>query len=294
MNDVSTILKRLDIAGAGEMTPVLLNKGGNLVVHLAPHPWVARLTPASSASELEAARCRARLELAVAAHLQASGVQALGLAEGIEAGPYELDGNVITLWRYVPETKLERPSPQEAYARLLDLAEALRRCPASLPALGVWERAAQSAASLAKQSDPRIQALLKQFRAIDEEMRAEDRQLQPCHGDAHTRNLLASPEGWLWIDFEDASLMPPYWDIASYVTNLAMFLGLEEPYFSYMRHCAASKGDDEAFSFAVTARALLSTLGNLDYALQGRGDLPFAMEQLNRAADFIAIVGSQA
>ncbi|WP_229725650.1 phosphotransferase family protein [Calditerricola satsumensis] len=36
----------------------------------------------------------------------------------------------------------------------------------------------------------------------------------PAHGDAHLGNLLASPQGWLWIDFEDASRMPRFWDLA--------------------------------------------------------------------------------
>ena len=38
---------------------------------------------------------------------------------------------------------------------------------------------------------------------------------RPLHGDAHTGNVLMTPDGPLWTDFEDACAGPVEWDLAS-------------------------------------------------------------------------------
>jgi thiamine kinase-like enzyme len=38
--------------------------------------------------------------------------------------------------------------------------------------------------------------------------------VRPLHGDAHPGNLLATPSGLVWNDFEDAWLGPVGWDLA--------------------------------------------------------------------------------
>ncbi|WP_407669775.1 hypothetical protein [Paenibacillus albus] len=85
------------------------------------------------------------------------------------------------------------------------------------------------------------------------------------------------------MDFEDVSLMPMHWDTASYVGNLVLFGGLQEPTFRYMVEQTEISSDTEAFAFTVSARILMSIIGNLDYALQGHGDLEFASRQLEHA-----------
>jgi len=126
-------------------------------------------------------------------------------------------------------------------------------------------------------------------------MRFEPGSLVPCHGDAHIGNLLPTAEGWLWTDFEDASLMPAHWDMASFVCNLALFGGIEQPTFRYVLEHIDSESDLAAFGFAVTARTLMSTLGNFDFALEGHGndgDLEVATRQLELAEDFIRQIDS--
>ena len=39
--------------------------------------------------------------------------------------------------------------------------------------------------------------------------------VQPLHGDAHPGNVIATREGLVWIDFEDACLGPVEWDLAT-------------------------------------------------------------------------------
>ena len=90
----------------------------------------------------------------------------------------------------------------------------------------------------------------------------------------------------IWTDFEDVSLMPVYWDLASFVCNLALFRGIQQPTFRYILD-HIDNTDLKSFGFAIIARTLMSTLGNLDYALAGHGNLEVASKQLELAEDFI-------
>lgn len=53
--------------------------------------------------------------------------------------------------------------------------------------------------------------------------------VQPLHGDAHQGNALATPNGVVWIDFEDTWRGPIAWDLASPPTRTARI--------SRCRHC---------------------------------------------------------
>ncbi|MFS0839031.1 aminoglycoside phosphotransferase family protein [Paenibacillus sp. 1P03SA] len=274
-------------AGLKDITPLELGNGGNLVVHLAPYPIVARIATVLSRDHAEYAYKVLVRELRAVRHLHSKGVPVRWPTDLTDAGPYDIDGTWMTLWKYVPPTDLQRPSPSEAVELVNRLSLALKDFSDEIPVLGVWERTCQSAFRLIKHPDRRIQKLLNLFFAIDREMRLETSLLIPSHGDAHSRNLLPSPEGWIWSDFEDLSLMPAYWDLASYVSNLALFNGIQEPTFQYIWSRINNQADKQAFGFAVTARILMSTLGNLDFALSGNGDLEFAYKQLGLAKDFI-------
>ena len=48
--------------------------------------------------------------------------------------------------------------------------------------------------------------------------------------------------------------------------------------------------DRSTFADALTARAIMSTTINLELALNGHGDLAFAMRQLERMGDFLILV----
>ncbi|TDF97763.1 aminoglycoside phosphotransferase family protein [Paenibacillus piri] len=281
------MLSTAETMGLTNVTPIVLSDGGNLNIHLTPYPVVARLAAALSEEDSKHAHTVLDRELRAAHHLDAKGVQVLLPCDLIDAGPYDVDGTWMTLWNYVPPTPLQPPSPSEAVDLVNRLSIAMKDFDDELPVLGVWERTCRSAARLKRQSDPRIQALLQIFHKADERMRSEPDSLVPCHGDAHARNLIPGPEGWIWMDFEDVSLMPAYWDLASFVCNLALFGGFQEPTFKYMLGHTGIAADPQAFGFAMTARTLMSVLGNLDFALEGHGDLAFANRQLEHAEHFL-------
>lgn len=205
----------------------------------------------------------------------------------VDAGPYAVGDRWMTLWNYIVPEQLQRPAPSESVRLIRSLSIAMKDFYEDLPVLGVWERTSRSAERLMKSSDRRIQALLEMYHEVDKQMRLDKSNLIPCHGDAHAGNLVPSIEGWIWTDFEDVSLMPVYWDEASFVGNLALFNGINDPTFSYMLNSKDVIMDPKAFSFSITARILMSTLGNLDYAFEGYGDMDFAVQQLELAGDFI-------
>lgn len=286
-NLISQVVSAAGKAGLTGIQPIILGDGGNLIVHLAPHPIVARAAIVHSKNNTDHAYKVLERELRVARHLQAKGVPALQPADFAGAGPYEADGIWMSFWCYVPPSPLQPPSPREAVELVNGLSNAMHDFGGEVPRLGVWERACQSADSLVMSSDARIQALLEDFRKVDQYIRHEAGRLIPCHGDAHSRNLLASRDGWLWMDFEDVSLMPAYWDLASYVSNLALFGGVEEPAFKYVLEESGIVHDRGAFGAAVAARVLMSTIGNLDFALRGHGNMEFASRQLELAGPFL-------
>lgn len=285
---VTQVLLVVKTFGLEEITPVILSNGGNLIIHLAPYPIVARLANVIAQEEANIVYKRLNRELKVAHYLQIKNVPVMLPTELIDAGPHNVNETWMTLWNYVPPIELQRPSPSESVELVNNLSIAMKDFSEELPVLGVWERTRRSAERLMKNSDPRIQSLLEMFHEVDKKMVLETSVFIPSHGDAHAGNLLPSAEGWIWMDFEDVSLMPAYWDLASFVGNLALFNGFQDLTFSYMLNNKKVVADPKAFSFALTARILMSTLGNLDYALEGYGNLEFATQQLELAGDFIS------
>jgi thiamine kinase-like enzyme len=117
--------------------------------------------------------------------------------------------------------------------------------------------------------------------------------LYPSHGDAHPKNLLPSSKGWQWIDFEDVSLMPKFWDIASFIGNTALFHGLKHPMVAYVLNLKDIAADKQSFRFALKARAIMSITMNLSLALDGSDNLDFATSQLDRLDDFLSTIESK-
>lgn len=282
---ISQMLIILQNAGLGDITPLVLSDAGNLILHLAPYPIVARIAVMASQLDGEQAKQLLRRELTVARHLHSKGVPVLLPTDLIDAGPHWGGGAWMTFWRYVAPLPLEPLAPSAGIQLVKRLSAGLQDFSGELPLLGVWNKACTSAIRLREKSDERIQELLTVFFRVDEQMRSM--KLIPSHGDAHVRNLLPSPEGWLWMDFEDVSFMPPYWDLASFVGNRVLFKGFQEPTFRYLMGSTHIVADQKAFGLALGARTLMSTLGNLDLALAGHGDLVFAKKQLALAKEFL-------
>jgi hypothetical protein len=192
----------LDASGA-----VVLRETRSLVVHLAPSPVVARIWPAG---QREASTVRREVE--VTAYLAEAG--AAVAAPHDDPGPFESDGHELTMWRYVdhdPDRPIDGAAAGHALRDVHDLLadrdlpdlphfvrlDEVRRI---VPTLDVTDAEAADLAEMLARAEERVEVL--------------DVPLQPVHGDSWLGNVLRTPEGPLWSDFELLCRAPRELDVA--------------------------------------------------------------------------------
>jgi Ser/Thr protein kinase RdoA (MazF antagonist) len=91
------------------------------------------------------------------------------------------------------------PTELDLWTRALDAAGAMLADPAALGRLDASDRA----------------LLHRLYVELRGEIERSTVRLCPIHGDARAGNLLQSPAGPLWMDFEAVCLGPAEWDLAS-------------------------------------------------------------------------------
>jgi Phosphotransferase enzyme family len=198
-------------------SPVVLRDSSNLLVHLRPAPVVARVATTTSDARGGALDWLAR-EVDVAGFLAERGVPVVGPAAELPAGPHLHHGFAITFWVYVDHDPDRSLDGAELGEELRALHGALAPYPGALPRVaGLIEESERLLAGLAG-SDlfaagevDRLGALLARAREALDGARLPAR---PLHGDAHAGNLLRTPDGPLWTDFEDTCRGPIEWDLA--------------------------------------------------------------------------------
>jgi Ser/Thr protein kinase RdoA (MazF antagonist) len=198
--------------------PVILRDGANLTVRLSPHPVVARIaTQTAAVRDVEAYQIR---ELTALHHLAATGAPAIRPARSIPPGPHEADGWRLVFLQYHdhdPDRPLSGRQVGDSLAAVhraiagLDIelpsfVEALDEVPRLLQCAGTM--AAGDRAFLNDRAD-RVAEALRGYRG----------RTQPLHGDVHLGNLLRTPNGPIWADFEEMCTGPVEWDLASLVAS---------------------------------------------------------------------------
>ncbi|MEF3310300.1 phosphotransferase [Paenibacillus sp. GYB004] len=280
---VDQVAAAVEARGFVNITPSVLSNGANLLIHLALYPVVAR----AAKLRLEEAGATLAREIRVARHLHICQVPVVQ-PDTTLAVPFQAGGTWVTCWEYVPPAPASPLAPDRAIGLIGDLTSAMASFPEELPVLGVWDKSYQIIQAMPAYDDPRISRALEAYRSVDERMRRfRPEELVPAHGDSHARNLLPGPDGWRWTDFEDVSRMPRYWDYASFVANLALFRGWEEPFLQAVLNRPEVAADRESFGFILRARILVSTLCNAALALEGHGDWSFAERQLELCGGFL-------
>jgi hypothetical protein len=188
--------------------PVVVHDGSNVVVHLRPSPVVARVATLTADVRPGIEVWFAR-DAQVARHVASRGV----LATRPLAEPVVVDGAVVALWHHEPHDLTARPGLSEVAARLASLHDAMLDLDADLPRLGPCDDLVRGLPLISGFVSPSVLATLREE---NERLRAalSDFPVRPVHGDSHPGNLLATPSGLMWNDFEDAWLGPLGWDLA--------------------------------------------------------------------------------
>ena len=198
---------------------VVLKDGSNLTVELLPAGVVARVATGTGVVR-DAAAYQAR-ELAIAAFLADAGAPVIAPSREVHPGPHERDGLSLTFWERVE--RLEAPAdPAAAAAALRVCHDAFAGYDGELVELALLVEARALLDRLIDEEvlDPRDAAFLSN--AADElidDIQALGLPFRPVHGDAYLRNVVNTPAGPLWADWEDAFSGPLEWDLACLVAR---------------------------------------------------------------------------
>lgn len=196
----------------------VVGSGSNVLVHLLPSPVVARVMSGTVVlhddPELWLSREVAALEFLAPSHL------AVAPSSMIPPGPFSSDGLWMTFVSWVEVSGRTEPDDAErlglALRRLhdalaeftgdlggmLDLQDDIERLFGQLP------------------SSPRVDSFGAKLAALSGAVFDTSLPTQTLHGDTSLSNLLPTPAGLLWNDFEDVLRGPAHWDVAGYVIAL--------------------------------------------------------------------------
>ncbi|GAA1692104.1 aminoglycoside phosphotransferase family protein [Nonomuraea maheshkhaliensis] len=275
---VSAAVALAEEHGVRVREPVVLNDSFNLRVHLRPAPIVARIPTVTALGRPRPAEALER-ELAVASHLHASGAPVVPPSDLLPPGPHVRDGVTLSFWAYAEHDPGHVPAPDTAGRMLAELHAVLRAFPGELPLLGpVLHEPVRLLELLSGKIDPDAHDRLRtahadlverlgtghgtgQGETEGGQAGGDGRAAQVVHGDAHPGNLLATPAGLLWNDFEECMSAPVGWDLAC----LSRTTRLDGR--AAVRAYGADPDDPELRAF-VAARGLQGTLWVLVRALR--------------------------
>lgn len=203
------------VAGGFDYTsddPIVLQETNNTVVWLQPHAVIAKV---GKWSDSEAALVREHnvgAALAVLDAPVAHPIPEIGPARDAETG------FTVTLWERLDHDAEQEAPPEAIGSSLRKLHDALMRYDEELPSFYAnIDRAKRALADdgVMHALAPGDRALLRRaFDHLRQEVEDGDLLRRPLHGEAHSGNLLVTPEGLRWIDFEDACVGPLEWDLA--------------------------------------------------------------------------------
>ena len=222
----------------------------SVVVHLHPSPVVVRVPtvlPPSYASEPEAQTAQQHSELAVAGWLADRGHPVVAPSPLVPREPVRRDGFSMTLWQFVAEVPGVEPDLPARVGQVARLHAALRDYDGG--DLGFWVpfgtyvpqglAALRDLPGLVSDSDVEraqrewdvVAPVLTSRAGFESAFPGVD--VQVIHGDAPYHNMIATPEGDLWSDFElvtlgavesDLAMVGP--DAVSVYDRAAVELGL--------------------------------------------------------------------
>ncbi|WP_434449644.1 phosphotransferase [Lentzea sp. E54] len=199
--------------GVVSTDPVVLKTGSNVLVHLRPAPVVARIAARTALVRPSVAAHFAR-DLSMSSFLAGRGVPVVTPSAELPAGPHVVDGFVLSFSTYVPHEPGARLPREDVLKLMPDLHAELRHYQGALPTRGPLDDVDHVLTYLDGLGVPGLDRFRSWRDSLLTRWTAHYHDVQPLHGDAHPGNLLLTPSGPVWNDFEDAWLGPVAWDVA--------------------------------------------------------------------------------
>jgi hypothetical protein len=259
--------------GIATEKPAVLKDGSNLIVSLDPHPVIFRVATVTAWVRRDP-RPYLEREVALATLLAGSGAAAVAPSELIAAGPHQLDGWWMTALGAVSNDGTV-PSGAATLTALDRLHAALAGIDLELPELGPattdLDLAWRALEQIRLLDGPSIRERAGRRDRLVGELQAAAPDRQPLHGDAFPRNSLMSPDGIVWIDFEDACRGPVAWDHAVLIRQ-GGDPGLEP--------ILRARDGDAAIDAAIELRGLQAEAWTLLHDARSDGRLPIPASYL--------------
>jgi hypothetical protein len=192
--------------------------GSNVLVHLLPSPVVARVMTGTVVLHDDPKLWLGR-EVAVTDFLGPTQL-AVPPSSMMPPGPFRADGMWMTFASWVEiDGKTEPDDPEQLGLVLRELHRELAGFTGELGTM-LDLQADIDRLRLQLPPGPRADAFGKRLAALTDTVFETALPTQALHGDASLGNLLRTPLGLLWNDFEDVLRGPLHWDIAGFVMAL--------------------------------------------------------------------------
>ena len=210
--------------GLAQDHAAVVYSGSNVLVHLRPAPGIARVMTGTVALHDQPQRWLER-EISVLEFLADSGL-AVAPSPLIAPGPHHRDGLWMTFAEWMPDA---RPAtrirdPYRLGRALRELHDALRLFDGDLADFEALCDGTERLLGQLRPTDAQEIDKIAWLRARLAELRDEVFEAripaQALHGDVSLTNLLCTPHGLVWNDFEDTLRGPVHWDLAGYVISL--------------------------------------------------------------------------
>jgi hypothetical protein len=236
----------------------VLRDRGNLLVHLAPAPVVARV--ATLTGTRRPGDGWLRREVAVAGFLARAGAPVVAPSAELDPGPHTHDGISLSFWSYAEE--VEAPlDAAEAGRRLRACHEALAGYEGDLEPLGTLAEAERWLEELAAEGRIGVDLATRlrgDAAAVRRRIEALGLPTQAVHGDAHLDNAINTAAGPLWNDWEDTCLAPRALDLGCLEAAASVWGDDPGPVAAALG--AYGEVDPEALAVFVAARRFQGTL----------------------------------
>ena len=242
----------------GFSEPAILRDRGNLLVHLAPAPVVARV--ATLTGTRRAGDDWLRREVSITGFLARAGAPVVAPSAELDPGPHTHDGISLSFWEYIEE--LDAPlDAAEAGHGLRACHELLAGYEGELEPLGTLAEAERWLEEMAAEGGigaEQAATLRRDAAEVRRRIEALGLPMQPVHGDAHLDNVINTAAGPLWNDWEDACLAPRALDLGC--LEAAASVWGDDPKPVATARAAYGEIDAEVLAVFVAARRFQGTM----------------------------------